>query len=301
MKKLFLIATIFTVILYNLIAQRTDQYRPRQNTPGRYPVIIRNPLNAYGTNPVTSTKASADLFINFENTGINRAANVADLVSATSSNGNYGFYGLNPSPATNCYFTNDVTFPLIAPLYVNGVLQNLQSAQSSMMFYLAGNSFSDFRFTNNVGGQSNMCVGFFFQIYGNSSLGDFSDLVQMDGGGEYAVAGLTFDNPPTIKLHSNTNFGASSATHPIQTNFIYYVEMSWMTNMGTKGMSYLSLRNGTNGALIMSTNIGHGSPRLVDYTRFGKENHAFTDVVKVRIDNVNFRFNSRTVTNYIWQ
>lgn len=56
MKKLFITATIFTVIIYNILAQRVDQYRPRKNTPSRYPVIIRNPLNAYGTNLVTAVE-----------------------------------------------------------------------------------------------------------------------------------------------------------------------------------------------------------------------------------------------------
>ena len=59
MKKLFITAIVFTVIIYNLIAQRVDQYRPRKNTPSRYPVTIRNPLNAYGTNSVVAPLPAA--------------------------------------------------------------------------------------------------------------------------------------------------------------------------------------------------------------------------------------------------
>jgi len=79
--------------------------------------------------------------------------------------------------------------------------------------------------------------------------------------------------------------------------------MSWDTNRGPTGYTVCELRNGTNGAFIAQGSIGHGSKQMVEYVRFGRENHTYTAANAVRFDNFMLRTNQTggAATNWVWQ
>ena len=264
---------------------------------------LRSSFSTAGLLKSSTSIPAVDVLLDFEGASIGLFT-TNRLFDGAHTNGLVGYWVINPDPQTLNIVTNDINLPLIAPVSVNGVIYTDSGSTKSASFKETGSAFHDGRFQFSTGNlQGQMGCSFFFKIGPNANLGDFADLVQLDGGGEYAVAAITFDNPPTIKLHSNTNFGTSSTTIAIASNNWYFVNLSWDTNTAPTGQSRLELRNGTNGAYIDSRNIGHGSKQMVQYVRFGKENHVFTDTIKVSFDNFMLRLN-QTVnrgTNYLWQ
>lgn len=247
---------------------------------------------------------SVDILIDAEGASVG-VVTVARLFDGAHTNANLGRYGVEPNPQLRNWITNDFNIPLIAPLAVNGTTYPGTGGTKRIRGLLTTLTEHDFILTNATE-QGKMSIGFFFSKGPTGNLGDFLDLVQIEGHGEYAVAGIVDDAGASkfIRIHSNTNFGSTGPNLLIKTNFYYYVQISWDTNSGPTGYSVLELRNGTNGAFIGRSALGHGAKQMAQTVRVMKTDiHTFGENHEVTVSPIWMRFNQTgtTPTNYVWQ
>lgn len=264
-------------------------------------------IRAFGTGGATAGGGGAapavDILLDFE-AGVNGLWTSNQLFNSSHSNANWGRWQVKPDPQVFNIFTNDQNIPLIAPVTCGGVTYTDAGSTRSGFAAMVGSTEHDGQFKfNSTNYQGQFGVSFFFQMLPNTVLSDFIDLVHLDGFGEYAVAAITSENPPTFKLHSNTNFGTISANITIQSNYWYFANISWDTNTGPTGICTLQLYNGTNGAFIAYRQLGHNSKQMCAEVWFAKTDvHTYTMTNRVRIDNIMFRLNqsANRGSNYVW-
>lgn len=261
------------------------------------------------TKPAGASGAAAvpevHLFVSFNGSG-QGPFTTNSLFDGCFTNGNFGYWNINPDPQTRNISTNDGSWPLINDIICGGAQHQASpggAIRSAKLFLDGAAAFHDARWVFSTGlRQGQMNVTFAFRVEPSVLLSDSIDLVQIEANGEYAVCNLDMSNPTVFRVHSNTNFGTVVNIANIQSNFWYYASMSYNTNTGPTGYTVVELRNGTNGAFIARGGIGHGGKQMAEYVRFGRENHAYTAANAVRFDNFMLRTNmGAAATNWIWQ
>jgi hypothetical protein len=229
------------------------------------------------------------------------------LFDGSHTNGWFCFPAIQPDPQVRNIVTNDFGWPLLSAVSVGGTQYSGDDGKSAKFFLTGAAAFHDgrFDFRTNANGarQGQMNLTFAFRVEPSTLLSDSIDLVQMTGSGEYMVANLDMSNPTNLRIEGSTNFGAVAQVAVIQSNFWYWCSLSWDTNVGPTGFGYCELRNGTNGAFIARAGLGLNSKQMVEYVRFGREDHSYTAANAVRFDNFMIRTNQTggAATNWVWQ
>jgi len=271
------------------------------HSPLRSPAGLSRPGGA-----AAASVPAVDLLLDAEGASVG-VITTNRLFDGAHTNGTLGHWSaLVPDPQVRNLVTNDFNIPLIASVSVNGTTYSDAGSTKRIRGRLTSNTEHSFRrnFGTSLQGQMKCC--FFFTLGPTTDLGDFIDLVHIEGSGEYAVIGIQDDGGASkfIRVHSNTNFGSTGPNILVKSNFYYFAQLSYDTNQGPTGYSEFQLRNGTNGALIGVSGLGHGSKQMAQYISFLKTDvHTYNEPHEVTLDNVMLIYSTTggTATNYLWQ